>query len=150
MLKARPNLIYRPPEDEEDKFPTPRSWSQLAWELAKTDAHGDEAFRIAAMTVGRRAAEEARQFLQPDPRSLDISMFSRLGERERLTLLAVEAGRLASSGMEEVCRALERIGSYGAHYAVWLLMLSGVDTVEVASSCRYVEGLLSKLSNYLG
>ncbi|WP_158298235.1 ATP-binding protein [Aeropyrum pernix] len=150
VLKVKPVLMYRPPEDEEDKFPTPRSWSQLAWELAKTGAHGDEAVRIAAMVVGRRAAEEARQFLQPDPASLDLSTFPRLDERERLTLLSVEAGRLASQDVVELCRTLEKVGSYGAHYAVWLLMLSGVDTVEAARSCSYVEDLLSRLSSYLG
>ncbi len=121
-LRAKPRLMLDPSMGGEgEKFPTPRSWSTLAWELAAAGRpEGKEAVELAAMVVGSRAASEIEPFLTG---------------RGGAGLEAAEAAELiAEKGLEAACSELERLYSRSPALASWALALAGVDPVKAASS----------------
>jgi MoxR-like ATPase len=126
-LRAKPWLMLRLPRgDSMEKFPTPRSWSSLAWELAAAGRpEGREALEIAEMAVGPEAARELEPFLAPAGRGAPGLEAAGVAEA------------IASRGLEAACGELETLASKSPADAAWALVLAGVDPVRAASSgCR--------------
>jgi len=151
LLKARPDLIYRPYQGGIEKFPTPRSWSVLAWELARAGTpRGAEALALAELVVGGRAAAEAEPFLaaglQPGWRE---ALAKARSEEERLLAVARAAEELAGLGAERGCSIVEEVYARAPHLAAWLLYMSGVNPLEAAAKCPAAEALARDLADHL-
>ena len=119
-LRAKPQLMLNPSMGgDSEKFPTPRSWSTLAWELAEAGRpEGEEAVKLASMIVGSRAAIEVEPFLSGRVVVEEASLAEVIAER----------------GVEGACRELERLYSQSPSRAAWALALAGVDPLKAASS----------------
>ncbi len=151
LLKARPDLMYRPARGGIEKFPTPRSWSVLAWELARAGSpRGREAVDLAELIVGPAAAGEAEPFLSPaTPRSWRDALARARNEEERLLAVARAAEELASLGAERGCSVVEEVYSRAPHLAAWLLYLSGLNPLEAATKCKAALKLAETIAEHL-
>ena len=119
ILRSKPALMYKPPRQGSlNKFPTPRSWSVLAWELAAAGHPlGDDAVELASMIVGPEAAEEARPILERNA-----------SETSRAVNVAEELRR-------GECRGLENLALENPEEAAWAILFSGVDPVKLSTKC---------------
>ncbi len=151
LLKARPDLMYRPYGGGMEKFPTPRSWSTLAWELARAGyPEGEEALEIARLVVGERAAREAEPFLARGAGGSWREALARArSEEERLLAVARAAEELAGLGAERGCSVVEEVYRVAPHLAAWLLYLSGLNPLEAAAKCRAAMKLAETIADHV-
>lgn len=147
ILKRRPDIMLSPAAgDGLEKTPTPRSWSQLAWDLALLGPSAPKELveRVVSYSIGSRYASLVTSMLEDlgGQDALHHGSSSQAGEAEMLRAIEERAGEMESRGVD--CGFVDRVALMGAHYLAYLLALLPRRRRE-AASCRQAAKTLRDL-----